>query len=154
MFFTHPCAAWGIGLIILVLGRLDFTPEELQCIHSKLMQRDMWTINKFRFRILGGNEEKFDQLFGIAAFLVAGMKTKVSINKTELIAMARESYSCLFQFILQNLELQGGDAIKVTVKVVETYLWCYNQVNPNPNPKLQPELWIWAVTDNTNCGGG
>ena len=76
---------------MLVLGRLDFTREELQCIHTRLMQRDMWTMNKFRFRILGGNEDKFDQLFGIAAFLVAGMKTKVSVNKQELIVMARES---------------------------------------------------------------
>ena len=78
MFFTHPCAAWAIGLIMLVLGRIDFTPEELKCIHSRLMDRDMWTMNKFRLRILGGNEEKIDELFGIAEKIVAGMKTKVS----------------------------------------------------------------------------
>ena len=44
----------------------------------------MWTMSKFRLRISGGNEDKIEELFGIAEEIVAGMKTKVSTNKAEL----------------------------------------------------------------------
>ena len=44
LFYTRPCAAWGIGLVMLVLARFDFTKEELKFIHEKLMSPTTCTI--------------------------------------------------------------------------------------------------------------
>ena len=128
LFYTHPCTAWRIGLVILVLWNFSHDELVLKEMHNLCMAK--WTWKAFKGRVCHPRE---DSLWRTIFELVAGFPS-VTESVDELLERAYFEYDKILMWCLHDH--------KVCVKIIEMYHWCYNQPCGYGSNR-QHQMWLW-----------
>ena len=142
LFYTYPCTAWGIGLVMKVLASFQYAEEALKEVHGRLMSPDVWTNSRFNFNVVGDNRDKFEDAFETVATIAADMSMTPAVSKRDLVVRAEETHQSVIQLCIESLQLERKDARKVAVKLMEMRHWCYNQPCGYGSNR-QHQMWWW-----------